>query len=241
MEAALRFVHFLERARAQENFSRLKGQLPSSAWETLPRLLAHLPDPDTALNNLERFIAAAPPEVREFVGKSRPALDHLLVLFSYSPYLSDTLIQQPALVTWLEQEPALHRVKTCEELLHGLDSFAAGPSQAGADLSALLARYKRREYLRIVLRDVLRLATLPEVALELSALADAILHYALARAREELAESCGLPMTPMIPANGGGAAGHPPGGGGGSKECPVAVLSLGKLGGNELNYSSTLT
>ncbi len=227
VEAALKAVQFLQPARAQENLARLREHLAAAEREALPRLLPHLPDPDAALNNLERFASVAPTEVREYLGLHPPTLHHLLSLFSFSAYLSDTLIRQPALALWLEREPTLHRVKTREEMLHDLGAFTAASPDAGADLTSLLARFKRREYLRIALRDILRLATLPEVTLELSSLADAILQYALERARRELEERFGTPLMVM-----GGAAGA------GTAECPVTVLSLGKLGGNELNYSS---
>ena len=68
---------------------------------------------------------------------------------------------------------------------------------------------KRREYLRIVLRDVLNLASLSEVTLDLS--------MARRRRRRDGAR-----------------------GAGGSAALPFTVLSMGKLGGNELNYSSDI-
>ncbi len=229
MQAALKAVQFLQPARAAQNLARLQAQLPAPALEALPRLLPHLPDPDAALNNLERFAAEALPAVREFLGRQPSALHHLLTLFSYSQYLSDTLIRLPQFIRWLEQEPTLHRVKTREEMAQALDEFAAAPEQSECDIPTLLARFKRREYLRIALRDVLRLATLGEITLELSALADAIVQYALDRAQSELAARYGTPMLEAESAPGAGPA-----------ECTTAVLSLGKLGGNELNYSSDI-
>jgi len=246
VQAALKAVQFLQPTRAEQNLARLHTLLPAAALEALPRLLPHLPDPDAALNNLERFAAEAPPEVREFLGRQPSALHHLLTLFSYSQYLSDTLIRLPQFIRWLEQAPTLHRVKTREEMAQALDEFAAAPAQAETDIPTLLARFKRREYLRIALRDVLRLATLGEVTLELSALADAIVQHALERAQSELAARHG---TPMLEAEGGAGilacpaapAGMPaPPESAGPARCTMAVLSLGKLGGNELNYSSDI-
>lgn len=229
VQTALKSVQFLQPTRARENLARLEPQLPPPALEALPRLLPHLPDPDAALNNLERFVSAAPPEVREFLGHQPPALHHLLSLFSCSQYLSDTLIRQPALIRWLEEEPTLHRVKTREEMRQALNQFAAEAEPAGIEVSTRLARFKRREYLRIALRDVLRLATLAEATMELSALADAILDSALEHARAELTVRFG---TPLLAAEGDA--------GSSDTECTVSILSLGKLGGNELNYSSDI-
>ena len=229
MEAALKSVQFLQPARAKENLARLQKQLPPAAQQALPRLLSNLPDPDTALNNMERFAAAAPPKVRDFLAGHPPALHHLLSLFGHSQYLSDTLIRQPDLALWLEQEPTLHRVRTREEMSLSLSSFADEPQQAGAELATLLGRFKRREYLRIALRDVLHLATLSEITLELSGLADAILEYTRQRAQAELEQRYGRPMFEAQGATGSNPA-----------ESLMTILSMGKLGGNELNYSSDI-
>ena len=234
MEAALRSVQFLQPARARENLARLEQELPPAAQQALPRFLSSVPDPDTALSNLERFAASATPEVREYLGLHPPALHHLLSLFAYSQFLANTLIRQPDLALWLEQEPILYRVKTAEEMSHSLGAFADELQQSGVDLATLLARFKRREYLRIVLRDVLHLATLPEITLELSGLADAILEYSLQHAQAELEERYGKPLLEIPLPETKDAAGSE------NAECPMTILSMGKLGGNELNYSSDI-
>ena len=76
--------------------------------------------------------------------------------------------------------------------------------------------------LRILVRDVLSLASLPEITGELTALADAILEAALSRIEAQLVAEFGKPMTPA-----GG-------------EARFTVIALGKMGGNELNYSSDI-
>src|SRR6185312_10591698 len=85
------------------------------------------------------------------------------------------------------------------------------------DVAVLLASFRKREYIRIALRDMLGIATLAETTAELSALADVILEAALREAESQTRVRFGSPP----------AAG-----------ARFAVLSLGKLGGNELNYSS---
>jgi glutamate-ammonia-ligase adenylyltransferase len=76
---------------------------------------------------------------------------------------------------------------------------------AADDGVAALRRAKRREFVRIALRDLLGLADLVTVGRELTSLAEACLAAAL-----DLAAS----------------------------QIPFAVIGMGKLGGNELNYSS---
>ena len=58
----------------------------------------------------------------------------------------------------------------------------------------LLARFRRRELLRIYLHDIRRTATVVETTEELSHLADAILAYALDLARQELDNRHGPPL-----------------------------------------------
>ena len=78
------------------------------------------------------------------------------------------------------------------------------------------ASFRRRQLLRILLRDVLGLATLSETTEELSSLAGVILNTALDEILAALAELHGGP------------------------ESSICVLALGKLGGHELNYSSDI-
>ncbi|HUB78415.1 MAG TPA: hypothetical protein VMB03_06450, partial [Bryobacteraceae bacterium] len=85
-----------------------------------------------------------------------------------------------------------------------------------------LARFRRRQLLRIVVRDVLRVAALSEVTEELSNLADAVLDFTYRRIRARLVAQHGEPRL----ADGG--------------VCGLSVISLGKLGGKELNYSSDI-
>jgi glutamate-ammonia-ligase adenylyltransferase len=93
-------------------------------------------------------------------------------------------------------------------------------------LSAQLARFKRRNYLRIVLKDVLRLSTLADTTLELSALADVILANALIYCDQELEKRYGQPQYRDVQ--------------GRIVRSGFSVVSLGKLGGSELNYSSDI-
>ena len=73
-----------------------------------------------------------------------------------------------------------------------------------------------------MLRDVLGQASLSDVTEEISNLADAILDLTYHRIREELTARHGVPRL---------ADGSP---------CGFTVISLGKLGGQELNYSSDI-
>jgi glutamate-ammonia-ligase adenylyltransferase len=91
----------------------------------------------------------------------------------------------------------------------------------------MLARFKRREYVRIFSRELLGLASLTEITEEISALSDVMIERALWHCESKLrARYQGWPQLRssrgrVYPAR-------------------FSVLSLGKLGGNELNYSSDI-
>ncbi len=94
---------------------------------------------------------------------------------------------------------------------------AAAADGPGAPSPHTLALFRRRQLLRVLLRDVTGMAMLPEVTEELSNIADAILDVCYRRIRDDLASRHGLPSDPRF-----------------------SILSLGKLGGQELNYSSDI-
>ena len=58
----------------------------------------------------------------------------------------------------------------------------------------LLARFKKREYVRIMLRDVLGIATLAETTAEISALADVLIEEALREVASQLQHRFGTPQ-----------------------------------------------
>src|SRR5690606_11499107 len=85
---------------------------------------------------------------------------------------------------------------------------------------AALRRFKRRETLRICYGDVVRNQHLSVVTGQISYLADAIIDGAVRFARRRLEQKRGVPRRPD------------------GKPARFVVIAMGKLGGNELNYSS---
>ncbi len=231
-------VVFADPARAEANLSRVEARLPVSLRPALASLLAQTPAPDDALNFLERFLRAdggAPSGILAFLEENPASLHYLLTVFSFSRFLSETILQQPDLLTTVLRPPrssdaaaqgpqGIERTRTAEELDDEFDHFQAASSNVPP--AVVLARFKRREYLRIMLRDVLKLATLAETTLELSQLADLLLERALRMSASALAAAYGTPESSPS--------------GGGRQPCALAVLALGKLGGHELNYSSDI-
>src|SRR5579863_2284811 len=235
MHPAFTGVAFAQPASAEATLAEIEKLLPAQLWGPLPALLAQLPDPDGALNYLERYLQAQTADASErpvaevlpLLARRPVALHHLLVIFSYSRFLSETLLQQPELILWVDRPGAaghgsLDRIKSPEDLHAEFARFAATSMELTPAL--VLARFKKREYVRITLRDVLGLATLAETTVELSQRADVLLEHALRLTEQKLEVAFGSPE--HIDTDGK------------KKGTQLAILSLGKLGGLELNYSS---
>ncbi|MDW8256571.1 MAG: hypothetical protein RML85_06060 [Acidobacteriota bacterium] len=192
----------------------------------MPRLsedfVESLPTPEAARTFLARLFEEYP-EVAP-ICKARPSLlVHLLVLVTHSAYLGEVVLAHPEYIQWLAAEE-LERMKSKDELLEDLARFAA--MQTEMEDSRILFRFKQRELLRIYARDCLRLATLSETMRELSDLADVILQYALWRCWQDLVERYGRPEV-------ADARGR-------LREAEFAIVALGKLGSQELNYASDI-
>ena len=144
--------------------------------------------------------------------RSAAGLRYLIAIFTSSHFLSEEALEHPAWVEELLQSGDLHRVLEAEEYRERLAAALA----PGVPNPLDLAQFRRRQILRIVVRDVLGFGTLPEITSELSALADAMVETAYERIHADLVARFGR------------------------TEATFCVLALGKLGGRELNYSSDI-
>ncbi|HEV8485488.1 MAG TPA: hypothetical protein VGV87_18235 [Blastocatellia bacterium] len=191
--------------------------------DEIEAFIRSLPDPEGAGTFLERL------ENQPSFNSSQITLlllSRLLTLASYSPFLGETILLNPDYIDWLKREAErdLGHVKSTEQLFQELGRFAV--RVAASDEQSKLAQFKRRELLRIYLRDCLGMATLSELTEELSNLADVILAAALAAAHQDMVNRHG---TPSIRDERGRIA-----------PAEMAIVSVGKLGCRELNYASDI-
>lgn len=210
-------------ARAERIERSLAAMLPESAYHklvaALQRLLPENPDPDRALNNLERFLAAQPTGVDELLRDEGRGLAVLLPILGTSQFFADALVAETDSLRML-QVPLRHTPGPAE-LLRELRAEVA---LAKDDSSLLRAfrRFRRRHILRIGTNDIIHDRTLEEITLDISDVADAALTVALETAWARLSARFGEPR----------------GDDGQTARC--VVLAFGKLGGRELNYSSDI-
>ena len=217
-------VSFHDPETAHKNFERVSLKLSPALAQALPALLAESPDPDSALLLLDRLVTEASTETLRLI-ETHPFLAHYAVaVFGNSWYLGETLIRNLDLLHAFQREKHLDRSFSREDFSEALARFRSRSFER--DASLLLARFKRREYVRIMLRDVLRIAPLAETTAEISALSDVLMEAALRDAESAMEHRFGLPRHLDDQ--------------GRTVNTPLAVLSLGKLGGNELNYSSDI-
>lgn len=205
------YVHVSPRTSelARELLPKFLGLCPAAQFPAAEPKLGVLSDPDRVVARLDSFIAAyGARAVLYEVWTTHPSLFALLLmLFDRSEFLAEIAIRDPGLVDELEASGRLRRSKTATETLEDLRH-----GHEDEDQKLWIRRYFKAEFMRIGLRDILGLADFEQNTVELSALADACLQYAL----EVVTRKNKLKATPFC------------------------IIGLGKLGGREVTYGSDL-
>ncbi|MGO9378671.1 MAG: bifunctional [glutamate--ammonia ligase]-adenylyl-L-tyrosine phosphorylase/[glutamate--ammonia-ligase] adenylyltransferase [Dissulfurispiraceae bacterium] len=170
--------------------------------------LSRLPDHDRARKNIETLISRHPelqPSIEQHYKK-------IAVLFSHSQFLANYAIQYPeSLFRALDH---LYEAVDANAVVSELnDAFRS--CTAIKDGMRLIRRFRRDKQIAITLRDILQIAELPDIMLEMSNLADAILGESLKFVESFLEQRYGKPANNAL-----------------------SIIALGKLGARELNFSS---
>ncbi len=222
MSALTEPIAFRDKPRAETNFERLTAHVPPAPLQRIRLLLAASADPDTTLHYLTRLCEEQPGFFHR-LAHSPAILQYLVAVFSASRFLSEEILKRPQWIEDLAASGDLHRMLPVEELRTRL----AATLPPEDPLNPLpLALFRRRQILRIAIRDLLGLATLSETTEELSNLADVILDAAYRRLRRHLSRRYGTPRC-LAPS-------------GQLRDGEFSIIALGKLGGAELNYSSDI-
>ncbi len=215
MLAPVGFVDWQAAARCLRRLaSRAEGR--EAFLGCLPTLLTALQgvaSPDRVLVNLERFVQSAPDRqaLLRYLADNPRAIEVLATLFAGSQFLTEILLRTPEYFERLIAYKRLAQPKDVKGLYAEALEAIAPFAEIDARLDAL-RRFQRWELLRIGTCDLLGLLDLATVTDQLSGLADSLVRACLAIAAEQT----------DTPTEG------------------FAVLALGKLGGQELNYSSDI-
>ncbi|MFO7973219.1 MAG: bifunctional [glutamate--ammonia ligase]-adenylyl-L-tyrosine phosphorylase/[glutamate--ammonia-ligase] adenylyltransferase, partial [Candidatus Hydrogenedentota bacterium] len=160
----------------------------------------------------ERALMAAMPRYTEM----------LVAIFDQSHYLTDIVCRNPEFVSWLWEEASLDeavfRGQQEEALRRQIAAFDNFASRA-----ASMRRFKRREFLRVAVRDIFVHSPLRSLVEDMSNLADAMVAVAYECAYTEVSARYGVPQVEH-----------------GEEKAAFSVLAMGKLAGRELNFSSDI-
>jgi glutamate-ammonia-ligase adenylyltransferase len=223
-----RAAYELERARrkATSPFAKAATGAAARIAPELLRDLAASPDPDQALGFLADLVArpGAGVGVWRLFDDNRELMRLIASLMGTSPYLARAFVDHPELTDTLVQVGHA-RPRTTRDELHELvaDRWAGLAADDEEVHWNQLAELKQAQWLRIGMADIAGELSADAVGQELSHLADVCLERTYELAWRALAARHGIPRD--------AATGAPVG---------MAVLGLGKLGGQELGYASDL-
>ena len=194
----------------------------------LPALLAEVArtaDPDQALNHWERLLGGTSnrSSLLQYLQASPKMLGLLCTIFGNSDSLAFALIRDPMLVYWLAEEDVLSTAPSKDRMAASLRQNLSMLKTTELKLD-VLRRVRRREMLRIGVRDLLHLTTVEETTGALSDLAAILIQAGYEIVEQDLKAVHGTPMHRLVD--------------GQWVETEFAVIGMGKLGAHELNYSS---
>ncbi|MBA3612362.1 MAG: hypothetical protein H0W49_05480, partial [Nitrospirales bacterium] len=215
--------------RADHNLQAMAGDpVTRKALATiLPAVLrsvARTADPDQAMNEWERYVDSGIQRLQlfQYLAMVPHVVEVLGAAFGNSPAMAQTFIRDPLLVYWIEDDGILRRRMTRSALEANVQA-ALGTVTSFEGKCEALRRMKRREMLRIGIRDLLSIATPVETYTVLSDLASVVIQAVYELVNEELTQRFGDFGVGVST---------------GKKADGFSVLAMGKLGGWELNYSS---
>src|SRR5262249_45185089 len=151
-----------------------------------------------------------------YLKDSPRTLEILAKTFGGSPYMAEILIRDPHYLYWVTDPLVLYGARKKREIERELARALRTFADERKRLDYLRA-LKRREMLRIGVRDLLRLCSVSETLADLSTLAEALISAAHWICSFALRREYGIPRKAF-----GG----------------FTILAMGKLGGGELNFSS---
>ena len=179
-----------------------------------------VPDPEQLSHRIQEFSTRHPAVWRE-LQTDQERMVWLLTIFNFSHFLAEELIRHSK---WIWSIGEVRRARSCSDYTENLAIFLR-ERRVATPTTFELALFRRKELMRLVVRDAVGYGSLAEITQELSDLADALLDCALSIVLQEIEVRFGRPSTEEQDSQ---------------RTATFTVLALGKLGGRELNYSSDI-
>lgn len=170
---------------------------------------------------LERFHEGVSPQDSAWLNQQLKSADfarQLAWVWAGSEFVAQSCIQFPAIFRDLVESAGLSTLRSADTVLGQLRGF-----DSEAALQRGLRLFRRRQIMRIIWRDLTRLADTTETTGDMSWLAEVTINAALDALYPIIAERWGTPT--------GAQSGQ---------SQPLVVLGMGKLGAGELNVSSDI-
>ncbi len=213
--SGLGFANWQATIRHLYNIALLVPNQEADINKMLPHILNALgscADPDQALVNLERFInGGEPAEILHQINDNPRVIEILTTVFSASQFLTEILLRNPEAAHILYERKALTQRKAAHQYEQEAIT-ALWAEETEPDMVNRLRLYQRGELLRIGINDLLDYFDLNTVVGQLSLLADGMIRASLQLASLQT----GISSENFV------------------------VIAMGKLGGEELNYSSDI-
>ncbi len=146
---------------------------------------------------------------------------HLCTLLAASDYAAERIVRKPLTLLALIEEGLLERAYAVGELAQALRQRLLGCADE-KDLMQRLRLFRHEQMLRILWRDLNRLAPLPEIMQDLTDLADASIDESLSLLYSWTSAVFGTPLDTD------------------GQAMPLVVFAMGKHGARELNLSSDI-
>ena len=152
-------------------------------------------------------------------------LEQIQRCWAGSDYAWETCQRKPDLFLSLIDSGSLYKSLEENELNHELSQFLDGCENEDTLISRL-RQFRQKHQLRIIFRDLNRLAPMTETTADVSAMADSCINQACDWLYNDCCKTIGTPW--------GSEDGNPP------RQQFMTVLGMGKLGARELNLSSDI-
>jgi glutamate-ammonia-ligase adenylyltransferase len=222
--AAAANLHSLAQERSAFLATRRCRHFLTLIAERLLAAIAATPDPDLTLRNLCSVSESlgAKGVLWELLNVHPPSLLLYVRLCAASPYLASILISNPGMLDDLVDSLQLDRLPNLAELERTLAELRRG----AADVLPILHDLKNASHLRIGVRDILSQDPIDATHGSLADVAEFCLAQVVQREQAALTAKFGQPTLGPGPLEG--------------DPCRLAILGLGKLGGREPNYHSSV-